>query len=774
MKTKNKHLDFQRQMAGVQLFGDYEDKTAEVAAQFVVLKKNEYIPRLRGVFSAADESMTCDCSPDVDENGVNHACGEDSDCINRLTNIECVSEKCTCGEDCQNQRFQKRQYANTSIFLTENKGYGMRANEYIPAGTFLIEYIGDIIDKEEYKVRKQMYDEEGLKHFYFMMIHDDEIIDACKRASMARYCNHSCDPNAYVDKWVVNKRFRMGIFAKRDIVQGEEICFDYNVDRYGAEPQKCYCGAANCLGVLGGKTQSESVRLLPHSITEALGVVASDEKKWLKEQKSNGATITKDNIDSNVNVEFVKSLQLEPLDLDEVPKVVGCLIQPELDLIVISRVFERIIMTTEDFDQLMRKFTRMHGLKVMGNSVKVLLSTVSDNRLNDLQKTTLEQIMKILASWPEMKTKNSVVASNLEESFKDLLPLLEEQPNIKEQITSMLEYWSTLQFEYRIPKKQRIQPLEPAEENNGTAPSASTQSMSKIPTMPNPVKQPWTGIDVSSLPANRVVDGFPLPAGWEWATDPQRNQKYYYNRESNITTWEKPEWPQMEVAHYEAKADPDSEAVAEAKKKRDRERQAAAEQSRIKALEKQRKLEMLKASQMEEERASQLSDIIKQAQREAEAKLVKQREDEEKERLKQEKKQNAILKRAAAKLASSSQSPAGEQKSKSGSSEQLHRKWVALFAKYVPHMLKKYDQEFIGRDNLKLFAKDISHILASKELKRHGEQYEVPKGLSEERLAKVKSFSKDYLHRQIEKIKEKKRKRKAGENDEGNEKKQKI
>jgi len=254
-------------MVAPPLYLDYEDKTDEVCSQFVVLKSNQYISRLKNIYSAADESMTCDCPVDIDDStGINHACGEDSDCINRLTNIECVNDECTCGDDCQNQRFQRCQYANTSIFLTENKGYGMRANVNIPANTFLIEYIGDIIDQEEYKTRKEQYDKEGLKHFYFMMIQDNEIIDASKRASLARYCNHSCDPNAYVDKWVVNKRYRMGIFAKRDIVKGEEICFDYNVDRYGAEPQTCYCGASNCLGVLGGKTQSESVRLLPHSI----------------------------------------------------------------------------------------------------------------------------------------------------------------------------------------------------------------------------------------------------------------------------------------------------------------------------------------------------------------------------------------------------------------------------------------------------------------------------------------------------------------------------
>lgn len=753
-------------MASPQIFSDFEDKTAEVAAQFVVLQKNQYIPRLRGVYSAADESMTCDCSPDIDENGVNHACGEDSDCINRLTNIECVNDECTCGDDCQNQRFQKCQYANTSIFLTENKGYGMRANEFIPSRTFLIEYIGDIIDKEEYKIRKQKYDNEGLKHFYFMMIHDNEIIDACKRASMARYCNHSCDPNAYVDKWVVNKRFRMGIFAKRDIQKGEEICFDYNVDRYGAEPQTCHCGAANCLGVLGGKTQSESVRLLPHSITEALGVLASDEKKWIKEQKSNGITITKDNIDSKVNVEFVKSLHLDPLEIDEIPKIVGCLMQPDLDLIVISRIFERVLLTTEDFDQLIRNFTRMHGLKVIGNSVKVLLSTIQDSILNELQLTTLEQILKILNSWPVLKTKNSVQASNLEESFKSLTPLLDNNSELKSQIQSILEYWSTLTIEYRIPKKQKN--LASGDEKREKSSSSSDDLLKRLPNAPSSAKKPWSHIDVSTLSENRVIDGIPLPTGWEWASDPTRGKKYYFNRVTNITTWEKPEWPEKNYV----------DSDEEKRQRRERERQMA-ENIRIRALEKERQLERIKASKMEEDRASQLSDIILQAQKDEAAKLAKKLEEEEKERIKKEKRQNAKLERATAKAAntnSSSETTIVDESTVKNGSDQHEKKWISLFAKYVPHMIKKYE-ESIGRDNLKLFSKDISHILASKEVKRHGKTYDVPKGLKDDRLAKVKLFAKEYVHKQIEKIKERKRKRKSEggvNNNDGDEKKQKL
>ena len=66
-----------------------------------------------------------------------------------------------------------------------------------------------------------------------MMIQQGEYIDATKKGGLGRFLNHSCAPNCYVDKWVVGTKLRMGIFADRNIQAGEELTFDYNVDRYG-------------------------------------------------------------------------------------------------------------------------------------------------------------------------------------------------------------------------------------------------------------------------------------------------------------------------------------------------------------------------------------------------------------------------------------------------------------------------------------------------------------------------------------------------------------
>jgi histone-lysine N-methyltransferase SETD2 len=714
------------------LYSNYEDKTEEVKKQFVVLEENQYISRLKNVYSASNEFMTCDCTQEI-EDGINIACGPFSDCINRLTNIECADDQCGCGDLCMNQRFQRREYADVSIFLTSDKGYGMRANVDIPANTFIIEYMGDIVDAEEYKLRKERYDKEGIKHFYFMMIQDNEIIDATKRASLGRYCNHSCDPNAYVDKWVVNRRFRMGIFSKKKIVRGEEICFDYNVDRYGAEPQKCYCGAANCLGVMGGKTQSESVRLLPHIITEALGVRASDEKRWMKEQKKNGLKITTDNIDSNVNVEFVKALELQPIEISEVAKISSCLMQPDLDIIVIDRILERLLLVSdEDLPETLTRLNRLHGIQALGNALKTIISS-SNKTLNIEQKNVIENIIYIFERWPKLKSKNSIQDGEIESSFEILkskgLPV-----DLQSRLNSLSDGWSDLEVVYRIPKKQENNTTQTILDDRRSRSYVNSNTIANnLPTGPASLtKQPWGDLDISLLHENRKIDGIPLPPGWQWTLDPSSKKNYYFNRHTGVTQWEKPEWQSI------SNEDEEKRKRKEREREREREREKVRELRDLKLIERERALKRKKELAQQEKRLNILSDIIAEATK-SDDNLDRDSSTPQPS--------NSKSKRVSIQVAD---------EKKSSKSKTLQQQWMTLFASYVPNFLGKYETT-IGRENVKKCARDIVHLLSDKEIKRHvGET--APKTLSEERKAKIKSFSKGYMVKFLEKFEGKKRK----------------
>ena len=91
------------------------------------------------------------------------------------------------------------------------------------------------------------------KNFYFLTLDGTECIDARTKGNLARYVNHSCDPNCQTQKWFVCGEMRVGIFALKNIKAGTELTFDYQFERFGAKKQLCYCGSENCRGSLGAR-----------------------------------------------------------------------------------------------------------------------------------------------------------------------------------------------------------------------------------------------------------------------------------------------------------------------------------------------------------------------------------------------------------------------------------------------------------------------------------------------------------------------------------------
>ena len=64
-------------------------------------------------------------------------------------------------------------------------------------------------------------------------------IDGTPRWNIARYCNHSCNPNSESEV----KKKRVFVRAIKNIKEGEEICYDYG-EEYFVEFLKghCLCG----------------------------------------------------------------------------------------------------------------------------------------------------------------------------------------------------------------------------------------------------------------------------------------------------------------------------------------------------------------------------------------------------------------------------------------------------------------------------------------------------------------------------------------------------
>ncbi|KAI0092307.1 hypothetical protein BDY19DRAFT_884269 [Irpex rosettiformis] len=409
-----------------QLIGDLPRAEEAAMRMFNEIPENAYQYGTLGRSREGGESMTCDCQYEHGVDDPDDACGHDSDCINRLTQVECLPGDCRCRSYCRNQRFQRKEYAPIHIVQTEKKGFGLRAAEYLRKDTFIYEYVGDVVSHPTFVKRMRQYAEEGIRHFYFMMLQKDEYIDATKRGGIGRFANHSCNPNCYVAKWTVGKHVRMGIFANRNIKQNEELTFNYNVDRYGHDAQPCYCGEAKCVGFIGGKTQTD-LAAMDDLYLDALGISDEVEALGLKgNKKKRGKKLDED---------FIPDLK--PLQIKDVPKVVQAIRQTQSRKVLL-KILTRIKLT-EDLPAL-RQLMRLRAFSTVKN--------VLDDYIKDVEICTV--VMESIATWPLLQ-RNKVEDSKIEEPVQ----LLSESENeiVASLAKKLLEQWSTLESGYRIPKR---------------------------------------------------------------------------------------------------------------------------------------------------------------------------------------------------------------------------------------------------------------------------------------------------------------------------------
>ncbi|XP_075063136.1 histone-lysine N-methyltransferase NSD3 isoform X4 [Mixophyes fleayi] len=215
------------------------------------IKSNKAVGKVQIQLADVSEIPRCNCRPTDDA-----PCGLDSQCLNRMLLYECHPQVCPTGERCQNQSFTKRLYPETEIFRTDRRGWGLICKKDIRKGEFVNEYVGELIDEEECRLRMKRSHENGITNFYLLTVTKDRIIDAGPKGNYSRFMNHSCNPNCETQKWTVNGDIRVGLFALCDIPQGTELTFNYNLDCLGNGRTECHCGADNCSGFLGVRPKS--------------------------------------------------------------------------------------------------------------------------------------------------------------------------------------------------------------------------------------------------------------------------------------------------------------------------------------------------------------------------------------------------------------------------------------------------------------------------------------------------------------------------------------
>ena len=128
-------------------------------------------------------------------------------------------------------------------------GYGVFALRRIRKGTMVIEYLGDRVS---HALANERYEHKDPKdgHTFLFTVDAKTVIDAGVDGNEARFINHGCDPNCQT----VNTNKRIFIEALRTIQPGEELAYDYQIQRDDDDAADvdvvfaCRSGAKSCRG----------------------------------------------------------------------------------------------------------------------------------------------------------------------------------------------------------------------------------------------------------------------------------------------------------------------------------------------------------------------------------------------------------------------------------------------------------------------------------------------------------------------------------------------
>lgn len=146
---------------------------------------------------------------------------------------------------------QSKGWKHLVVYKSGIHALGLYTSQFFQRGAMVVEYIGEIVghrvaDKRETEYlsgRKLQYK----SACYFFRIDKEQIIDATCKGGIARFVNHSCQPNCVAKVLTVRGEKKVVFFAQRDIYPGEEITYDYHFNRED-EGKKipCYCNSKNC------------------------------------------------------------------------------------------------------------------------------------------------------------------------------------------------------------------------------------------------------------------------------------------------------------------------------------------------------------------------------------------------------------------------------------------------------------------------------------------------------------------------------------------------
>lgn len=145
-------------------------------------------------------------------------------------------------------------------------GTGGYARKAIPAGTRVIEYVGEHVTKAESLVQCEA------DNVYIFTLDDEFDLNGNVDWNPARFLNHGCAPNCETEL----DEGRVWVLALRDIQSGEELTFNYGygLEEYADNP--CRCGAPACVGFIVAEEFFDQVRSRVGAGPAAVSQVAAE------------------------------------------------------------------------------------------------------------------------------------------------------------------------------------------------------------------------------------------------------------------------------------------------------------------------------------------------------------------------------------------------------------------------------------------------------------------------------------------------------------------
>ncbi|KAH6804782.1 hypothetical protein C2S51_033029 [Perilla frutescens var. frutescens] len=162
---------------------------------------------------------------------------------------------CNVESDCRKAyaRYkQSKSWKHLVVYKSGIHALGLYTSQFISCGAMVVEYVGEIVGlrvadrrESEYHSGKKLLHKSAC---YFFRIDKEHIIDATRKGGIARFVNHSCQPNCVAKVISVRAGKKVVFFAERDIYPGEEITYDYHFNHDEDEGEKipCYCNSNNC------------------------------------------------------------------------------------------------------------------------------------------------------------------------------------------------------------------------------------------------------------------------------------------------------------------------------------------------------------------------------------------------------------------------------------------------------------------------------------------------------------------------------------------------